>query len=251
MKKIKNLILLTLCLILSISCSNDSDSFEPEVIEFTGKEIFEGIFFTHGDFINHVPSILNSFSYLELKKLAQDDKINYSIKVAEILNEIEKKNTTYFNSFKKSIQSKNQLQIEESLKSGAELLLKTTLDKYLNEQQKDDLDKVVSKINIEEHKNSDGTINYDSLSLSIANIGSLNQDFFQGQCIFAGIVLVAAAYVVAVHAAAAMTYVYAAWAIERYAAIDTDVTVTNGSINPSNELNSEILINDLYLLNIK
>lgn len=238
-------------LILLTSCT-DENTFDDrtETVNFNGKELFKGIFFATGTVAETVPSISNSFSYFELNKISDEQKSDYNSKMNKILVEIEKENPNYFKDFKSIIQTKNQLEIENALREGSRVLFESAINLYLTKEQKNEIDGIVANIDIEDFRNVDGSINYENLKAELEknNEFQLNE---QGMCWFAGVVFVAAAYVLVVHAAAAMTYVAVAWVGEYYAAIDQEKTVTRDDEIQEQALKSEILINDLALLNIQ
>ncbi len=249
-KNIKFTSLVMASLILLTSCT-DENTFDNrnETVNFNGKELFKGIFFATGTLAEKVPSISNSYSYFELNKISDEQKNDYHLKMNEILVEIEKENPNYFKNFKSIIQTKNQLKIKNALREGSRVLFESAINLYLTKEQKHKIDDIIANINIEDFRSVDGSINYENLKAELGknNEFQLNE---QGMCWFAGVVFVAAAYVLVAHAAAAMTYVAVAWVGEYYAAVDQEKTITRDAMLEQT-LKSEILINDLALLNIQ
>lgn len=248
-KNIKFLSLFMLTLIMFLSCTRDNIHPEKyDAVDFTGKELFKGIYFASGAVAKATPSIRNSYSYYELSKTDATKKQNFELRMNEILSEIEKQNPDYFEEFKREIQTKNQLIIESALKEGSQLLFETAIRLYLTNEQESQMNSMISKINIEDFKNDDGSMDFENLKDELEK----NKDFEisdEIQGVFAGIVFVAAAYVLVVHAAAALSYVAVAWVGEYFAAIDQETAITREETAIT--LNSEVLINDLSLLNIR
>ncbi|WP_291152582.1 hypothetical protein [Flavobacterium sp. UBA7680] len=230
-------------LILFISCEeNDhyTENSTESLKSYTGKELFKGILFAEGDVADLLQNIKQSYSYYEINQIDVDHKNDSDNKINYLLNSIENKNSHYFDEFKQSITSKDHIRIRQALANGSELVYNTALDLYLSKNEKNDLKNLLSKIDISTYTNENGMIDKEKLKKAItqSNSFSLNQAG-KGTCWFAGVVVVAAAYVVVVHAAAAMTYVAVAWVAEAYAAVDQAKTITRSKAAPRTDLMDE------------
>jgi hypothetical protein len=212
-------------------------------IKYSGEELYEGIFFAKGEVAEAIPTIKNSSSYFQVHQLSQKSAKSMDNQMTEVMNEIETKNPNYFDEFKESIATQDHLIIEETLKDATELLYETSIDMYLSEQDQSDLKEIVEGIDLNNHLNSNGSINYESLSKEITKDFKVDNNE-KAACVFAGVVFVAAAYVLVAHAAAAMTYVAVAWVAEYYAAVDREKTVTRAAV-PRGALTMELMVNDL------
>ncbi|MFH6993128.1 hypothetical protein [Flavobacterium sp. FlaQc-48] len=230
--------------IVFTSCEEDQynkKGTEVSLKNYNGRELFEGILFAKGEVANLLQPIRQSYSYYEINSIDDDSKKEFDNKTNDLLNFIENENPHYFDDFKKNITSKNHIKIRETLTSTSQLIYNTALDLYLSKTEKTDLKNLLSQIDINTYTNENGIIDKEKLKKAIthSNNFSLNQTG-KGSCWFAGVVLVAAAYVLVVHAAAAMTYVAVAWVAEAYAAVDRAKTITRYSDmpdpNPSHEI---------------
>ncbi|MGC6479432.1 MAG: hypothetical protein ACON42_03535 [Flavobacteriaceae bacterium] len=226
-KQLKPISLFMTFLVLFVSCEQYDIVDEQLSLELYGEEYFKGIFFATGKVAEKVPSISNSFSFYELQKLNEDDSMEYHRKMEDIINEISKNDPDYFDEFLTSLKSRNHLTIQDALVKGSDILFKSAINLYFDKNQEKQLGEMVSKIDIDNYLTEDGSINYEELRTDIEKQSSFLVES-EGKCWFAGIVFVAAAYVLVAHAAAAMTYVAIAWVGEYYAAIDRERTFNRG-----------------------
>ncbi|MEZ0184128.1 hypothetical protein AB9T89_17920 [Flavobacterium oncorhynchi] len=254
----KKLLILICIIALFVNCSEDDSSKQKETTlhNFTGKELFKGILFAKGDVAEILTPIKQSYSYYEINHVDEDQKNESDNIINDLINSIENKNPNYYDSFKKNITSKNHLKIRETLINSSQLIYDTALDIYLSKTEKIDLKNLLSQIDINSYTDENGIIDKEKLKEVImhSNSFSLNQSA-KGTCWFAGIVLVAAAYVVVVHAAAAMTYVAVAWVAEAYAAIDQATAISRSktttppkkdtTYKKDDEIQEEILIEEI------
>ena len=235
---------------LSTGCTKEqilNSKTDSSEIKYSGEELYKGIFFAKGEVAEVVPAIKNSISYFQVQQLTEKTAKAMDNNMINVMEEIDRKNPTFFDEFKKSIATKDHLIIEESLKDATELLYETSLELLLSEQDQSDLKKIIDRIDLNNHLNSDGSINYVSLRKEILKDFKVDNNE-KAASLFAGVVFVAAAYVLVVHAAAAMTYVAVAWVVESYAAIDKAKTVTKGKV-PKGALTMEMMVDDLATSN--
>lgn len=236
MRTIKQLISIIFFSIVLTGCeeNKDTENHKSSLVNFSGKELFKGILFAQGDVAKLIPPIQQSYSYYEINNMDSTFQKKSDDKITALLNFIEVENPNYFNNFKDAITSKNHILIRDSLISSSNLLYETSLNLFMSTTEKTELKNLLSNLDIENYTNDDGSINKEKLRNEItkSNSFSLNQTG-KGTCWFAGVVIVAAAYVVVVHAAAAMIYVAVAWVAEAYAAIDQAKTITRGNQVPA------------------
>lgn len=236
----KNLFFLVFILIIFTSCEeNDYSKNETKTSlkNYSGRELFEGILLAKGNVANLLQPIRQSYSYYEINNIDDNYKKDFDNKANDILNFIESGNPYYFDNFKKSITSKNHIEIRETLTNSSQLIYNSALDLFLSKTEKVDLKNLLSQIDINTYTNENGIIDKEKLKKAITNSNSFSLNKTgKGSCWFAGVVLVAAAYVLVVHAAAAMTYVAVAWVAEAYAAVDKARTITRANLpNPHQE----------------
>lgn len=209
---------------------------------YSGRDLFKGIFFAKGPVAEALPAIRNSFSYDIIRNMTDEENHQAEMKMNEILDRLENSRPGYFDEFKELINTRDHLLISEGLGQATQVLYEVSIDLFLSDQDKADLDRIVADINMEEHTNEDGSINFETLRADVlSNMAGGNE---RALCVFAGVVFVAAAYVLVVHAAAAMTYVAVAWVAEFYAAVDQEKTITRGGI-ASGHLTEELLVRDI------
>ncbi len=220
MKKISTMLLALSLISLTHSCSDD-ENISTFKNNYTGKELFKGILFARGVVAENLSSIKNSYSYYASNKIENEEKIN------EILNYIEINNPNYFESFKNKLSTKNPLLIRESLENASKIMYESSIDLLL---QSEDIN--IKKMFSELDLKSDiinGQIDYNSLYRKISSSRAMDNINPESEaCAVAGVVLAVAAYVVVVHAAAAMTYVGVAWVAEYYAAVHQEQAFSGG-----------------------
>ncbi|WP_018675840.1 hypothetical protein [Riemerella columbina] len=115
--------LLTIVFIL-VSCNRDSDDINNR-FDFTGEEIFKGIFFQEGKFVDRVQSLSDiSRDAIVLSPEMEKDK---QLLINDVIQNINNKNPYFFENFKKDIKSGNYIKIENAINHGSDELLKSLL----------------------------------------------------------------------------------------------------------------------------
>lgn len=247
-------------LILTVSCSQydyisadnnvnnnytSSGLFKKSSIEnYSGEEIFKGIFFAKGEIADGLLNIKNSYSYYLVNNLTQVQDEKYESEIASVTNEINQKYPSYFSDFKRNIESGSHILITETIDEGAKKLFEAYVDKYISNNDKEGFVNALKQVNIDNYISSEtGDVNYDQLYDDLENNPDFQTYFVNPG--FIGLVLVAALYVLVVHAVAAMTYVYAAWVAQSYAAITKAKVVTRSKSISNKSIDGELLINEI------
>lgn len=221
-----------------------SNTFAKRIKDYSGEDIFKGIFFAKGEVADLLTNINNSHSYYLINSLSQNESTLYDLEINSVIKEIKTKHSSYFYDFKSQIESGSHISITEIIDDGAKKIFEAYIDKHIKSSEKENLITALEKINIDDYIISEtGEIDYDNLYEDISDNEEF-QPYFVGTA-FIGVVLVVAAYVLVVHAAAAMTYVYAAWVAQKYAAIDKAKTVTRSNSLTQKSVSSELLINEI------
>ncbi len=214
-------------IILAISCSQfDEINDNSEIDNLSGRDIFQGVYFATGTVAELMPSISNSYSYYAVNEQPNYEFESFSGNMNIILDKIAEKHPNYYQNFKSAIQSRDHLTIRQELAKGSEILFETSVETFLDQNEQNILNNIAENIDIKPYLNSDGSIDRKALESDIMKDLNILENS-RGTCIFAGIVFVAAAYVLVVHAAGAMTYVAAAWVAYAYAAVAEGTVVTS------------------------
>jgi SdpC family antimicrobial peptide len=221
--------------------SNSTTSSNSKFDDYTGEELFEGVFFAQGKVAEEIPSIRNSASYFQVREISSNlEKNSTGVGLEEIMNKVNENNPNYYSELEASVSSGDHLLISEKLQEGAEHMHSAVVELYLTNSDETELNEILASIDLDKHKNVDGSVNYISLEAELMEQVGFNGDENVNEkaiTLVAGIVLVAAAYVLVVHAAGVMTYVGFAWVAYNYAAV--------GGTKPVNVLSHEMLVRDL------
>ncbi len=110
-----------LSLFIIFGCQNDGNDQNTAQLNYSGEEIFRGIFFSQGDLPNHIDALKanheQSEAAMAANKNVKEFKLDFS---KEIIKEINTLDPNYFSQFKKQMESKNyfamQLAISNALK---------------------------------------------------------------------------------------------------------------------------------------
>jgi len=225
-----------------------------DVSRHSGRELYAGIFYVKGRVAASVPTIRASKTFYELSKMQQIEKAEADRKIEKTLDAIEKEHPGYFENFKATLKSKNHLLISKALSDGAKLLFETSVDLFLSETQKEDLDALVAKIKIDEHLNPDGSMDYESLKEFIVKEYTVRKSVAPNG-LFVVVPAAVAAYFAVVHGIAIMTYAAIAWvagvagAVGMEFAVWRERYVTSGSeatqASTRWDITHERLVNDL------
>lgn len=127
----KNRVFVSLLVLLFafVSCNRDND-ISKERFDFTGEEIFKGIFFQEGNFVDRVQSLsdINKNAMVLSSEMEKDKQLL----INDIISNIKNTNPYFFENFKKEIESADYVKIENAINNGAEELLKGLLksEKY-------------------------------------------------------------------------------------------------------------------------
>jgi hypothetical protein len=110
--------------------------FEPaqeSVPDFSGEEIFAGVFFSSGEFAKKIPSYRDNVNALET--MNPEQKAAYDKSLAELLNAIKTKNPEFFTYFKTSVMSKDHQVIEKAIINGGKEIYANIKILYPNFEQ--------------------------------------------------------------------------------------------------------------------
>lgn len=124
-KLISNPLLMLSLSILLVSTSCERSNTIPITTNFTGQELFRGIFFGQTDVANRIPNITKSTGIEDLLSTEEASAING---IRDLLvEEIEQIRPNFFMSFKDKIQSGEHLKIEEGLIEAGEVISNAAL----------------------------------------------------------------------------------------------------------------------------
>ncbi|MRM97592.1 hypothetical protein D1Z97_09805 [Riemerella anatipestifer] len=118
-------------LFIFVSCDRDGNGNENE-FDFTGEEIFKGIFFQEGNFVDKVQYL--SDIRRDAMVLSPEMEKDKQLLINDVIENIKNANPYFFENFKKDIKSTNYIKIENAINYGADELLKGLLksEKYGN-----------------------------------------------------------------------------------------------------------------------
>ncbi len=123
MKKIRRIyrspwVIAALCfLFVLVSCEREEDANpEPQTVEFTGKELFKGVFFTEGKIGKQID--LYSERALLMENLSQEDRSQASEQTNKVVDYIDRAHPGFFQEFKAALHSKNHNAIKDMLLVG-------------------------------------------------------------------------------------------------------------------------------------
>jgi hypothetical protein len=119
--------------ILMFSCSQYEEP-EHQQQSFSGEEYFKGIYFLDGE----VADKISIFSTMKQKYVLDNDAdVQQEIqKVSgEMMDIIRKEDAGFFNGFKAAMESKDQTRIEQALRDGSQLIKKSTVKLFQNNEE--------------------------------------------------------------------------------------------------------------------
>ncbi|WP_282055428.1 hypothetical protein [Maribacter luteus] len=247
MKNVRKKVIAVFFSIIILGCGHDSFDVgdgTSQLSAFSGEELFYGIFFSKGEVAEMIPVVRNSQTFHEVAKYIEEVEgaEEFDKATSSIIKSIQEKNQTYFADFAQKIKSGNHLLIKDALLEGADLLYNTSVDIFLSELGKQELEELANGINISDHLNADGSVNYESLKevISSNKINEAITNESKALCAVLGPVFVAVAYLLVVHAASVASYVYLAWVYNSYSAIEVSELSA-----PISEITLEQMVNDL------
>jgi len=219
----------------SVSATGNSRSSQSLLAEYSGEQLFKGIFFFEGDVAELIPNLAN----LKLNNFAssQDELDGIRATYDAIMDEIIIKHPDFYNNFKEAIISRNHIQIKQELIFASDLIQNeiTVLQnlqearQYANEVESS-TDMNLSTI--EQHSNSEqfrSEINDEIISHDIPN-----EETIAG---IVGVFVVALAGVAVVAVAGAYIIVY-----NEIGLWDTHAVSNNGGGNP---LSSDLFLEEV------
>lgn len=248
---------MSLAMIIS-SCSSLDSTVSPEVSQFSGKEIFEGVFFSSNTFAQKINSYKENVAGLEGMSTKQRGEFDESL--SKLMISIEQNNPQFFENFKGEILSKDHHRIKKAIIDGGKELYNNLEILYPNAY------KVVDKVKedfVSGEIKTDGQLDRNKLeSKSEEYLELLDHNMItseSGREAACSFVLVCVAYfVLAVHNQVAVTFnVAAAITVAVAVAATVTVAVTEEEIsqearikgiNAEDLLVFEILVNDLATL---
>lgn len=113
-------ILPVILVFVMVSCYQDDEVAKQD---YSGEEMFRGIFFLQGDVIHQLESLHADSDKLKISQKSNPESIEYFEDfVDEIVLQIESLDPDYFNNFKKQVESKNYYSIELALSNGTNMI---------------------------------------------------------------------------------------------------------------------------------
>lgn len=249
---------LFLVILLFFSCSQNDNSIESLSQDINGEDIFSGIFFFNKSFVEDIPTLNDSMVYSLIEK---NPTIKENLQEINrlVINEIYKIRPSFFEEFQVGISSGNQQIVQKTL-TDASTQLFNSVEKIFGDQKFTDaeLTYLITEGKLDEILDNNGEVNEILLEELFAaeefHLLSLNSDS-AGKCLFAGVVIIAVAYVFAAAVAglvlainigavvnvAGGVNVYLAANVQRYGSINFGIEKGAGS----NGLQNDLLINEL------
>lgn len=117
------LVFTMLAMVLTLQPVGAKDSLTYKT-DFSGEELFRGIFFLQGDVVNYIPELKKVKDSVPDAKEPEGEVLKFMDSIILAMNEID---PAYFKKLENAIYSKNPNQIKSELEYGAELLVKTDL----------------------------------------------------------------------------------------------------------------------------
>jgi len=181
---------------------------------FSGEELFNGIFFGQGEVASIIPEINNQAKMIDVlnpEDLSRVQQIRLSL-----TNKLKEQNPNFFTDFKNAMQSGQHLKIEKMLKQTSEMLIQGILD-LSNVKTSLTPDRLISQIgktiNLDEIKANKGKFDQDKLSEQLNKMQLFDSNSGRAQkadCVAVVVVLVLAV----VAAAVAIVFIFWVAAVE-------------------------------------
>ncbi len=173
---------------------------------FSGEELFNGIFFGQGEVATLIPEISNQVNMADV--LTTDELEEVANVRQDLTAALKVQNPNFFNEFKSAIQSGNHLRIQETLRQTSELIFQGIMD-ISNVQTSKTKEQIASElgkaVNLDELKTSNGKFDRTKINNQLSKIKLFSDDDSNmGRAQQATCVAVAAVLVLAVAAAAAV-----------------------------------------------
>lgn len=119
----KFLLLLAGTITLLFSCQNNQGNELVEQNEYTGEELFKGIYFLTGDFASKLPVMSVSVKSVKNIREAKPDEAKYADDfIEDLIVNIKAIDSDYFNNFKYHLLSEDLYTISDAITSGREII---------------------------------------------------------------------------------------------------------------------------------
>jgi|GEM_PF-7037022 len=193
----KKLMLVVLAFIVSFGLTIQGNTIveaKEKITSFSGEQLFAGLFFAQGEVARKLSPKLYSTELLALANTPEAQSA-----AQDIIVKMKKADESFFQDFKRAIDSNNPIEIQKALNNGSDLLI----------------------------------IAYEDMGIPTNDLESLQAGSATGQCLFVGLVAVFYAALVA-QAAVGIVYV-AGGAVYFYAAA---VQTTAGAVSKAGDIGS-------------
>jgi hypothetical protein len=108
--------------LVSNSKSDDFSILQRKINSYNGEELFRGLFFLEGNFVNEINSLQESKNFISLNNLSEEDNNEVKIFHDFIINEIKKTKPNYFDKFKESLQNNDLYSVKQTLSNAGSLI---------------------------------------------------------------------------------------------------------------------------------
>ena len=152
------------CLFFATWNSFGSDKISKD--NFSGEEMFRGIFFVEGNYANLIPELKTTQTTYLFQHLSSAEKHSLSSVKNQIINQIKAENPSYFDNFKESLNTSNPIVVKEKLLEAKTLLTEKALE--LSKINQHDL-KLASSILSKDNSSIIGKKTYEKVIAQFSN----------------------------------------------------------------------------------
>lgn len=192
------------------SCANQDDSLLESRQSISGEDYFKAIFLNTGTVADKIPALRNSKGYFEVSQLDEENLAKFKKDAASYLQEVRQLDPNFLTNLKKSIDSKNHLQLRSNIMYGAKLMFHSSLNLWLSKLKEQGEDQMIAELRNAGFLNSDDTFTLKEGFKDFMQSSYRNTD--DGTCI-----VWALAYQSAI---AVTTYGGVFWVLSVYAEVD-------------------------------
>lgn len=127
------------------SSSDNLSTFQRTSDLYNGEELFRGLFFLEGNFVNEINSLQESKKNINLDNLNSEEKNQVTIFHNYVIDEIKKTNPNYFYEFKKSLENDDLFYVKQILAEAGSLINKIGLSSRGYKQMFEASNELISK----------------------------------------------------------------------------------------------------------
>ncbi len=248
-----SLIMCVILLFFTTQCGNSLENIEPKK-EFTGEELFRGIFLMQGEVASQI-SLFQKIKSTYDFEANEEVRLQYSKVVDELINMISTKHPWFFKDFKSAITSGDHFEVQNALNAGSGLLVEAMVRSPLISPYYEQSLELVDVVDTEGLVTRSGEVDFARLAELHQSLETMlgDGDKYSGRAEACSIVAVCLVwvYLAAAQSAAVAVNVVGGVAVAVYAAVALWVATytwtsgEGGRISGSYELQKELLVNEI------